>query len=159
MYEISSERYHRKSGIVKYNGNTKVKLDDVDIKNLIQMFTDVTSMVKFEVEVWEKITKPEMHEMFVNFNLNESINNQDHRNHGMLICHTLSETFRVIMKEVLQRFGFGKRSSREDDWILQMYKDNRTTLELEEQRLTSGELDKYWENIVRKMVEVWMNLD
>ena len=154
LYEISSESNIAKAGLVKYNGTTKVKLDDVDAKNLIQMFTDVTSMVKFEVEVWEKITKPEMHEMFVNFNLNEAINNQDHRNAwnvdmSYLVRNFPTEIIKVIESNVKESEVLA-RGHHEMIGFCQMYKDNRTTLETKGTKLTSGELDKYWKDSKRK---------
>jgi len=154
LYEIASESQITNAGLVKYNGTTKVKLDDVDVKNLIQMFTDVTSMVKFEVEVWEKITKPEMHLMFVNFNQNEAINNQDHRNAWNVdmsyLVRNLPTSIIKVIEANMKESEVLARGHHEMIGFCQLYKDKRTTLEAKGTKLTSGELNTYWKNTTRK---------
>lgn len=153
LYQISSRANILQSGIVKYNGNTKLQLDDTDINHLTQMFTDVTTMVTFELEVWEKITKSQMHEMFINFNLNESISNQDIRNAWNVdmsyFIRNLPTSIMNVIEAGMKENDVMKRIHHEMIGFCQMYKDNRTTLESRGSKLTSSELDKYWENKVR----------
>lgn len=152
LYNISSKKSITKSKLCKYVGNEKVKLNDNDTSNLIQMFNDVTSKVKFEIEVWTKLTKSEQHKMFVNFNLNESINGQDIRNAWNV---DMSYYVRNISKSVLETIENNmkesdilKRAHHEMIGFCHMYQDNRTALKLK--KMTPKLLDLYWKTKVRE---------
>lgn len=158
LYQISSENHIKKSKFVKYDGTKKVQLSDDDIKNLIQMFKDVTSCIKFDLEIWEKITKAEMHEMFINFNQNESINSQDIRNAWNV---DMSYFVRNMPPEILKFIGDNmaeghvmKRAHHEMIGFCQMYKDRRTTMLSKGTKLNSSELNTYWkERVGRTLLE------
>ena len=65
---IKDEKTIKNTGLTKYNGNKKIDLDKSDIDNLIEMYEYYTSSIKFNIEIWGKITKPEMHNLFIHYN-------------------------------------------------------------------------------------------
>jgi hypothetical protein len=148
LYQIKDEKTIKKEGLIKYNGNKKIELDKSDINNLIEMYEYYTSSIKFNIEIWGKITKPEMHNLFIHYNLNEIINRQDIRN--AFDCG-MSNSVRNISPELSRCFeqkmnsaSLLDRTHHEMVGFCMYYLQHETSLKNGRRKLNASGLDKFW---------------
>jgi len=148
LYQVKDEKTIKNTGLTKYNGNKKIDLDKSDIDNLIEMYEYYTSSIKFNIEIWGKITKPEMHNLFIHYNLNEIINRQDIRN--AYDCG-MSDSVRNIPPELTRCFeqkmnsaSLLDRTHHEMVGFCMYYLQHETSLKNGRRKLNASGLDKFW---------------
>ena len=150
LYQIKDEQTIKKQNLFKYNnGSKKIELDDNDISNLIEMYEFYTSNIKFNIEVWKNITKPEMHSLFIHYNKNEEINQQDIRN---AIDCGMSKTIRNIPKSLkdcletkMTPTSLIKRAHHEMLGYCMYYLQHETPLKNGSRQFNPAGLDLFWE--------------
>lgn len=149
LHEIKDEKTIKDGNLVKYNnGNKKIELDQNDINNLIEMYEYYTSKIKFNIEVWGKITKSEMHNLFIHFNLNEIINRQDIRNAidcGMSkSVRSISPDLNKCFEQKMNSSSLLDRTHHEMIGFCMYYLQHETSLKNGRRKLNASGLDKFW---------------
>jgi hypothetical protein len=149
LNQIKDKKTIKQQSLFKYNNsNKKIELDDKDISNLIEMYEYYISKIKFNIEIWGKITKPEMHKLFINYNQNEEINSQDIRNAedcGM------SKSVRTIPQHLLKCLELNmtstsliKRIHHEMIGYCMYYLQHETSLKNGSKKFNTKGLDSFW---------------
>ena len=149
LNQIKDEKTIKQQSLFKYNNsNKKIQLDKTDISNLIEMYKYYTSNIKFNIEVWGKITKPEMHKLFVNYNQNEEITNQDIRNATDCGMSKSVRTMSAVLNECLEANMSSpfliKRTHHEMIGYCMYYLQHETSLKNSGRKFNTKGLDNFW---------------
>jgi hypothetical protein len=165
LYQIKDEETIRKQNFCKYtNGVKKEELSDEDIESLIQMYNYYTKNIVFSVEVWKKIRKNEMNELFINFNKNESIVRQDIRNALDVGMSYSVRSMKKILKECLEnQMSITDIQSRKHHQMVGMcmlYDKHETELKRGTAFNATSALDKFWietrpNSFTSKEIQIW----
>ncbi|NBU81613.1 MAG: hypothetical protein EBS55_08200, partial [Flavobacteriaceae bacterium] len=106
------------------------------------------SKIKFNIEVWGKITKSEMHNLFIHFNLNEIINRQDIRNAidcGMSkSVRSISPDLNKCFEQKMNSSSLLDRTHHEMIGFCMYYLQHETSLKNGRRKLNASGLDKFW---------------
>lgn len=149
LNQIKDEKTIKQQSLFKYNNsNKKIQLDKTDISNLIEMYKYYTSNIKFNIEVWGKITKPEMHKLFVNYNQNEEITSQDIRNATDCGMSKSVRTMSPVLSECLETNMSSpfliKRTHHEMIGYCMYYLQHETSLKNSGRKFNTKGLDNFW---------------
>ena len=149
LNQIKDEKTIKQQSLFKYNNsNKKIQLDKTDISNLIEMYKYYTSNIKFNIEVWGKITKPEMHKLFVNYNQNEEITNQDIRNATDCGMSKSVRAMSVVLNQCLELNMSSpfliKRTHHEMIGYCMYYLQHETSLKNSGRKFNTKGLDNFW---------------
>ena len=140
------------------------ELSDEDIESLIQMYNYYTKNIVFSVEVWKKIRKNEMNELFINFNKNESIVRQDIRNALDVGMSYSVRSMKKILKECLEnQMSITDIQSRKHHQMVGMcmlYDKHETELKRGAAFNATSALDKFWietrpNSFTSKEIQIW----
>jgi hypothetical protein len=165
LYQIKDEETIRKQNFCKYtNGSKKEELSDEDIKSLVQMYKYYTESIVFSVEVWKKIRKNEMNELFINFNKNESIVKQDIRNAldvGMSYSvRSMNNKLKKCLENQMSVTDIQSRKHHQMVGMCMLYDKHETELKRGAAFNATGALDKFWietrpNTFTSKENEIW----
>ena len=149
LHQIQDRKTIEKQNFVKYNGGkNKIKLEDNDILDLLEMYDYFTKNVVFSVEVWEKLKRKDLNDLFINYNKNEKISKQDFRNAldcGMSdIVHNLPNDLRKCLELNMSVGTILTRAHHEMIGMCMMYLQHETPLKNGRAFNSSGQLDKFW---------------
>jgi hypothetical protein len=149
LYQIQDRKTIEKQNFVKYNGGkNKIQLDDNDILDLLEMYDYFTKNVVFSVEVWEKLKRKDLNDLFINYNKNEKISKQDFRN--ALDCdmsdivHNLPNDLKKCLELNMSVDTILTRGHHEMIGMCMMYLQHETPLKNGRAFNSSGQLDKFW---------------
>ena len=149
LYQIQDRKTIEKQNFVKYNGGkNKIELDDNDILDLLEMYDYFTKNVVFSVEVWEKLKRKDLNDLFINYNKNEKISKQDFRN--ALDCdmsdivHNLPNDLKKCLESNMSVDTILTRGHHEMIGMCMMYLQHETPLKNGRAFNSSGQLDKFW---------------
>jgi hypothetical protein len=149
LYQIQDRKTIEKQNFVKYNGGkNKIELDDNDILDLLEMYDYFTKNVVFSVEVWEKLKRKDLNDLFINYNKNEKISKQDFRN--ALDCdmsdivHNLPNDLKKCLELNMSVDTILTRGHHEMIGMCMMYLQHETPLKNGRAFNSSGQLDKFW---------------
>jgi hypothetical protein len=149
LHQIQDRKTIEKQNFVKYNGGkNKIELDDNDILDLLEMYDYFTKNVVFSVEVWEKLKRKDLNDLFINYNKNEKISKQDFRN--ALDCdmsdivHNLPNDLKKCLELNMSVDTILTRGHHEMIGMCMMYLQHETPLKNGRAFNSSGQLDKFW---------------
>jgi len=149
LHQIQDRKTIEKQNFVKYNGGkNKIQLDDNDILDLLEMYDYFTKGVIFSIEVWEKVTRKDLNDLFINYNKNEKIIKQDLRNAmncGMSdIVHNLPNDLKKCLESNMSIDSILIRQHHEMIGMCMMYLQHETPLKNGRAFNSGAQLDKFW---------------
>ena len=149
LHQIQDRKTIEKQNFVKYNGGkNKIQLDDNDILDLLEMYEYFTKGVIFSIEVWEKVTRKDLNDLFINYNKNEKIIKQDLRNAmncGMSdIVHNLPNDLKKCLESNMSVDSILIRQHHEMIGMCMMYLQHETPLKNGRAFNSGAQLDKFW---------------